>query len=116
MQVRFLPMAHVFLLWYYIFMLPEEKELLRKSIVLAQENNDILRKMQRSMRFSHIASILYWLFIIGSIVGAFYVIQPYIQAFNSAYGGAQNSFNITLNGLIENLKRLGNINGDKSPQ
>ena len=73
-------------------MSPEEKQLLKRSLELAQENNDILHSMQRSMRLQRIMSILYWVFIIGSAVGAYYFIQPYIESITGAYGGASSSF------------------------
>ena len=83
-------------------MSPEEKELFKRSISLAEENNQILRGIQRSMRFSRFMSILYWIFIIGSAVGAYYLIQPYIQAIGGAYGGASTN----IDSIIGNLKDL----------
>ncbi|HEY0220750.1 MAG TPA: hypothetical protein VGC58_00845 [Candidatus Paceibacterota bacterium] len=74
-------------------MSPEEKELFKRSVVLAEENNDILRSLQRSMRFSRLMSLIYWVFIIGSAVGAYYFIQPYLEAIMSAYSGASTSIN-----------------------
>ena len=87
-------------------MSPEEKELLKRSIALAEENNNILRKIQRSMRFQRIASIIYWLFILGSLAGIYYFIQPYVQSITDTYGGAKSSFSNNINGLLENLKSL----------
>jgi hypothetical protein len=78
-------------------MSPEERELLRRSISLAEENNDILRSIQRSMRLSRFMTALYWLFIIGSAIGAYYLIQPYIQAVTGAYGGASSNIGDILN-------------------
>lgn len=83
-------------------MTPEDRELLKRSIALAEENNDILRSIQRSMRLSRFISILYWVFIIGSAVGAYYLIQPYIEQLTSIYGGAKNG----LGGGVSNLKGL----------
>ncbi len=71
-------------------MSPEEKELFKRSIALAEENNDILRSMQRSMRLARFMSMLYWVFIIGSAVGAYYLVQPYIEQLTEIYGGAKN--------------------------
>ncbi|MFZ2484561.1 MAG: hypothetical protein WAX80_00835 [Minisyncoccia bacterium] len=59
---------------------PEEKVLLERTLKLSEENNKILHSMQRSMRLGHIMRIIYWLFIIGSAVGAYYLIQPYIDS------------------------------------
>jgi hypothetical protein len=60
-------------------MSPEERELLNRSVVLAEENNQILHSMKRSQRWSSIARAVYWIFIIGSAVGAFYLLQPYVD-------------------------------------
>ena len=86
-------------------MSPEEKELFKRSIALAEENNDILRSMQRSMRFQRIMSILYWLFIIGSAVGAYYLIQPYIQAISGAYSGAKTGISDNVSGILDTFKQ-----------
>ncbi len=86
----------------------EEKELLKKVVALEEENNDILRSMQRSMRLARFMSILYWVFIIGSAVGAYYLIQPYIEALTGVYGGAKDSVTGNVNGILDTLKGLSN--------
>ena len=58
----------------------DEKELLKRSVELAEENNDMLRAIRRSMRLARFISIMYWVFIIGSAVGAYYLIQETNQA------------------------------------
>ena len=70
---------------------PEEKELFKRSIALSEENNDILRSIQRSLRFSRLMSVIYWVFIIGSAVGAYYLVQPYIDSLSGAYSGASSN-------------------------
>lgn len=74
-------------------MSPEEKELLRRSIALSEENNDMLRSIQRWMRLSRVFSVLYWLFIIGTALGAYYFAQPYIAQLSTVYGSARNNIN-----------------------
>jgi len=68
-------------------MLPEERELLNKSVALAEDNNKILYSIRRSMRWASITRAIYWIFIIGSAVGAFYFIQPYLDGIIETYGG-----------------------------
>ncbi len=85
-------------------MTPEEKELLQRSVALSEENNEILRGIQRSMRFGRFMSILYWVFIIGSAVGAYYIIQPYIDAISGAYGGAKTSFSSQVESALKNFQ------------
>ncbi len=86
-------------------MSPEERELLRRSIALAEENNDILRSIQSSMRFARFMSILYWVIIIGASFGAYYLIQPYIDTLMSVSGGAKTKLN-EVSGLLDSLKSL----------
>ncbi len=66
-------------------MSPEEKELLQRSVSLAEENNAILRSMRRAQRWSNITRVIYWIFIIGSAVGAYYLIEPYVDGFTDMY-------------------------------
>ena len=87
-------------------MSPEEKELFKRSIALAEENNDILRSLQRSMRLARLMTILYWLFIIGASVGAYYLIQPYIQAVTGAVGGAKTGISDNVSGLLDTFKQV----------
>ncbi|MCX6701592.1 MAG: hypothetical protein NTX96_00090 [Candidatus Zambryskibacteria bacterium] len=86
-------------------MSPEERELLKRSVALAEENNNILHSMRRSMRLARIMSMFYWIFIIGTAVGAYYLIQPYLEQLMGVYGGATGG----LNGGIDNIKNL--LNG-----
>jgi TRAP-type C4-dicarboxylate transport system permease small subunit len=71
-------------------MSPEEKELLKRSVSLGEENNKILRSMKRSQRISQFMSFLYWVLIIGSAAGVYYFIQPYVDQIKSVYGGASD--------------------------
>ena len=78
---------------------PESKKLLEETLKLAKENNDILHSMRRSMRIQRIMSILYWVLIIGSTVGAYYLIAPYLGQLMDVYSGAGD--------VINNFKQLG---------
>ncbi len=80
-------------------MSPEERELFKRSIALAEQNNDILRSIQRSMRIQRFMSMIYWIFIIGSAVGAYYLIQPYLEQLIGVYTSAGD--------VLENFKNFG---------
>jgi len=82
--------------------------MLKRSVELSEENNDILRSIKRSMRFGHIMSVVYWIFIIGSAVGAYYIIQPYLNQLLYVYGGAKESFGdgSGFKALLDNFKQL----------
>ena len=72
---------------------PESKEMLKEALELSQENNKMLHSMRRSMRMARIMSFVYWAFIIGSAIGAYYFIQPYIDQVLSVYAGATDTIN-----------------------
>ena len=53
---------------------------------MAEENNEILRKIRRGNRWSMAIKATYWVVIIGLSIGAFYFIQPYVEFMTSALG------------------------------
>ncbi|KKU50461.1 MAG: hypothetical protein UX71_C0001G0116 [Parcubacteria group bacterium GW2011_GWA1_47_10] len=72
-------------------MSPEEREMLLKSVALAEENNKMLHSLTRSMRWGRIARIVYWTLIIGSMAGAYYFIQPYAEQILGIYGSTKSN-------------------------
>jgi hypothetical protein len=57
------------------------------------------------MRLARIMSILYWVVIIGSAIGAFYLIQPYLDALSNIYGGAKTGLG-DFSGIIDSFNDL----------
>jgi hypothetical protein len=82
-------------------MTPEERELLEKTYRLAEDNNDMIRRLYRSYRWGRYMKIAYWAVIIFLSVGAYWLIQPYLNQMMSIYGTAgetiQNLHNATTN-------------------
>jgi Trk-type K+ transport system membrane component len=73
-------------------MTPEERSLLERTYNLTEDNNKILRSMRRSQRVSTVIRSIYWLFIIGASLGAYYLVQPYIDTVFGAYKNAISTF------------------------
>lgn len=73
----------------------EERELLERTLRVSEENNKILKRLQRAGRFAVAFKIFYWLAIIGLAFGAYYFIEPYINEL----GGAYTKFNDTVKNL-----------------
>jgi hypothetical protein len=69
---------------------PEEREILKKTLELAQENNKMLHAIRRSMFIGRIVRIVYWVVIIGAAVGIYYYIGPYIEGAIRAYGSVKS--------------------------
>jgi uncharacterized membrane protein len=70
-------------------MQPEEREMLKKTLELAQENNKILYAMKRSMFWGRVTRIVYWIIILGAAVGVYYYITPYVDSAINAYGNVK---------------------------
>ncbi len=85
-------------------MSPEERELLYKSVKLVEDNNKMLHSMRRGMRYASIMRAIYWILIVGSAVGAYYFIQPYVDKLIGVYGGAKSDLS-NLNKIIQNFKK-----------
>ena len=69
-------------------MSPEEKELFKKSVSLAEDNNNMLHDMRRSQHYANIMRGVYWVVIIGSAVAGYFLLQPYIDQVAKLYQGA----------------------------
>lgn len=67
-------------------MSPEEKSLLERTYKMAEENNTILKSLRRSARWNTVFKVFYWVIIIGLSLGAYYLIQPYLEAMFDLYG------------------------------
>ncbi len=72
-------------------MTPEERSLLERTYQLTEENNDMLKSIRRSGRFSLALRIGYWAVIILLSVGAYYVIQPTIDAARELFSAPPSS-------------------------
>jgi hypothetical protein len=90
-------------------MSPEERSLLERTYKMTEENNEILRSIRRSNRWSMALRATYWIVIIGLSIGAFYFVQPYIEFMTNTLGigGAQAGEAASDSpGLIQTLQEL----------
>ncbi len=85
-------------------MTPEERQLLHKIAETVDENNHMLHSVRRSMRWTSIMRWVYWIIIIGTSVGAFYLLQPYLNTLMDTYSNTQNSIS-NLKNIVNSAKR-----------
>ena len=71
----------------------EEKELLRRILETTQKNNKMLSSIKQSMLWSRIFTYVYWIIILGTAVGVYYYLQPYIDDLLKVYGGFKGNIN-----------------------
>jgi hypothetical protein len=64
------------------------EKLLLQNNKLIQENNELLKKVYRYIKWKRILGVLYWVLIIGTISGLLFFIKPYLDQVLSTYGAA----------------------------
>ena len=83
-----------------IVMPPNENSKIHRILELSEENNKMLKKIVRSMRWARLVRVIYIIIIVGASVGAFYFAQPYINQAVDTYGNIQT----TVDGLNNNIR------------
>jgi hypothetical protein len=63
----------------------DTNELLRRLITQSEENNKLLRRIDRRARWSIIYSVVRWLIVLGLGFGVYYYIQPYLEEILRVY-------------------------------
>jgi len=72
---------------------PEERHLLERSLKLAEENNSILKKIDRRARRAAIYGFIKLVLILAPFVIGYFLLQPYFGEARSNYNGIQELFN-----------------------
>ncbi|HBV01305.1 MAG TPA: hypothetical protein DEF00_02845 [Candidatus Taylorbacteria bacterium] len=90
-------------------MTPEERQLLIQTHRLVEENNALLRKMRRSAIVGRVIHLLYWAIIIGFSVGAYYVIQPYVDQIRGIYDGFKGNVESVKGSAASALSGVGEL-------
>jgi hypothetical protein len=71
---------------------PEEKELLERSLKLLEENNYILRKLDRRARMAMLWGFVKIIVIVIPLIIGYFFLQPYLQEAADNYNGIQELF------------------------
>ncbi|MFA6094436.1 MAG: hypothetical protein WC757_00930 [Candidatus Paceibacterota bacterium] len=71
---------------------PHDRDILQQTLELAEENNKLLRRMHTSMVWGRVVRVIYWVIIIGSAVGAYYYVEPYLNSLLKIYNSIPNAF------------------------
>ncbi len=70
---------------------PEEQRMLRESLALGKENNELLKKLYRGALWGRAIKIVYWVVILGVSFGALFFLKPYLETLQGVYGGFQET-------------------------
>ncbi|MBU0612264.1 hypothetical protein KKA39_00840 [Patescibacteria group bacterium] len=71
---------------------PELRQLLQSTLNTVEENNKMLRHIRRSQKMASFVRFLYWIFIIGIAIGAFYFLQPYVDNITNFFKETGSTF------------------------
>jgi hypothetical protein len=75
------------------YMDSEDRQKLNRALELAEENNKLIKKLVRAMRWGRFIRAIYWVIIIAVSVGSLYFIQPYLEQIKSIYGTVGDAAN-----------------------
>lgn len=76
-----------------------ERDKLNRTLELAEENNKMLKKLVRSMRWARLVRVIYLLIIVGASIGIFYYLEPVFKQAQDTYINFKDTVN-SLGGLI----------------
>ena len=98
----------------------EVKEMIKKSLALAQDTNRILHGMRRAARWGRFFKLLWWVAILAvSGIAYYYYLQPYVDKLVQAYTQVQATGQKaqSLEQQVQDfLKNLGTPQNATSPQ
>jgi len=70
-------------------MTPEERELLNRSLVLAEENNKILLRLQRNIKWQTVWGVFKVLVVVVPLVFGYLFLEPYLDPLLNNYKNMQ---------------------------
>lgn len=70
---------------------PESKDLLRKNLELAKENNKMLRRMRREAIFGFLVKLLIWALVLGVPIYLYFMfVEPRVEEAKGLYEDVQS--------------------------
>jgi fructoselysine-6-P-deglycase FrlB-like protein len=84
----------------------EIKKTLSELMALTKENNEYLRKIDRRQRYNMYWKTFVFIIAVGSALGLYYVVQPYVDQIGEIYGQMEQSF-VQFGSLGNSLKGIG---------
>ena len=81
------------------------KQLLTQNLMVAQENNLMLKKLVSAQKWAAVYRVVYWAVIIFSSIGAMVFLKPYLGNIISVYtgGGLPTDTPVNIDSTIKSL-------------
>jgi vancomycin permeability regulator SanA len=83
----------------------EIREVLKETRRLAEENNNMLRKMRRTQIWERVTRIIYWCVVIIVALAGYYILQPFFEGVGEAYNTVRESV-AEIKGVADSLPEL----------
>ncbi len=83
----------------------QEKELIEETLEVSKENNKMLKKIWRDVKYKRFITFAYWMVVIGLAFGAYYYIQPILESVGAGYGDISEG----ISAGFENFKKVNEI-------
>lgn len=64
---------------------------LQEIYTMTRENNAMLTRMRRNQRIDSVFRVVYYLFVLGVLAGAYYYVQPYVDKLVGIYNQTTNA-------------------------
>ncbi len=74
---------------------PEEREFLRRTLALSEENNKILLKLQRTAHWHVIWVFIKILIVVVPLVVGYVFLEPYLDSITKSFGDIQTLLKLT---------------------
>ncbi|MBX4189029.1 hypothetical protein KW785_00340 [Candidatus Parcubacteria bacterium] len=71
---------------------PDERGMLERALKLSEENNKILRKMQRTARWAAVWGVIKFLVLIIPLIVGYLYLEPYLKGLEPLFKQAQTVF------------------------
>lgn len=82
-------------------------ETLEKLYELTQENNEILKRLNKYQKINTTLNLIYWVIILVSVFGAYFALQPFVKSIFNGNSTFENISNETQN--IPEVSKIKNI-------
>jgi hypothetical protein len=83
---------------------PEDKRKLDRALSLAEENNQLLRKLRSAQKTSSMFKTIFWILTIAVTASAYYYVKPFYDSATSMIAKANSELSTVNAALPKSIK------------
>lgn len=85
----------------------ELQQMVKDNLELTERNHKILRNLQRAMHRRMVMTVVYWIIILGAMLGIYYYLQPVVDVVVERYDAL-----LTLPDKLKGFDILDSVSGE----